>query len=289
MKTINTLLLLLFTLHSFAQQGIELNNTGQLKVLGHVDRERLTEAPFSNWFQPNYDTFEIDKKDSKSLKRAISNIDSIQVFFGSWCGDSKREVPRFLKIMDELKFNNVELIGLDHTFQNYKQSPFGEEEGLGIHRVPTFIFYTDSTEVGRIVEDPVSSLEGDIFQILTTDKYVPTYDIVHDVQKILATKGADYLLYHVDSIAAQLASKAETVSALSTYALVLLTSFEIQASEAVYVLNTKLFEEEYYAYYGLGRFYQRIGDQKLAKLAYSEGLIKNPENERLLQQLAMLN
>lgn len=286
MKKLSTLLALIISVSAFSQKGFEINNTSQAKLLGHVEVDRLKEAPFDSWFIPRYDTFSIQKPKRKEVRKALANVDSIQIFFGTWCGDSKREVPKFLKILKEVGFTKYNLIGLDHTFQNYKQSPFGEEIGLGIHRVPTIIFYNDSSEIGRIVEEPVVSLEQDTYQILTTGEYTPSYDIVHEVQDILAEKGADYLLYHVDAIAEELSKKAETVSALSTYALVLLTSFEIKASEAVYILNTKLFSEEYYPYYGLGRYYQRIGNQQLAKLAYSEGLLKNPENERLLAQLA---
>jgi hypothetical protein len=48
-----------------------------------------------------------------------------------------------------------------------KKSPVGEYEGLGIQRVPTFIFYKNNIEAGRIIENPATSLEQDIVNILT--------------------------------------------------------------------------------------------------------------------------
>lgn len=92
------------------------------------------------------------------ISSILSDVDSVQIFFGSWCGDSKREVPWMLKILNESGFEKYSLIGLGNSFQNYKQSPFGEEIGKNIHRVPTFIFYKDSTEVNRTVESPKASL-----------------------------------------------------------------------------------------------------------------------------------
>ncbi len=56
-------------------------------------------------------------------------------------------------------------IGVD----NAKLSPVGEYAGLGIERVPTFIFYKNNIEAGRIIENPVTSLEQDMVNILTKE------------------------------------------------------------------------------------------------------------------------
>ena len=50
---------------------------------------------------------------------------------GTWCGDSKREVPRFYKILDEMgvKEQDIQLYNLDNRGDAYKQSPGGEEKG----------------------------------------------------------------------------------------------------------------------------------------------------------------
>jgi hypothetical protein len=74
-------------------------------------------------------------------------------------------VPRFLHVLDLWKFppERVIFIGVDDA----KKSPVGEYEGLGIQRVPTFIFYKNNIEAGRIIENPATSLEQDIVNILT--------------------------------------------------------------------------------------------------------------------------
>ena len=84
---------------------------------------------------------------------------------GTWCPDSRREVPRFMRILDVWKFHltKVTFIGVD----NAKLSPVGEYEKLKIQRVPTFIIYKNNIEAGRIIENPVTSLEQDMVNILT--------------------------------------------------------------------------------------------------------------------------
>ena len=84
---------------------------------------------------------------------------------GTWCPDSRREVPRFMRILDMCKFplDKVTFIGVDNT----KLSPIGDYDKLNIERVPTFIFLKNKIEVGRIIENPKTSLEQDMINILT--------------------------------------------------------------------------------------------------------------------------
>jgi thiol-disulfide isomerase/thioredoxin len=83
---------------------------------------------------------------------------------GTCCGDSKREVPRFIKILKPVDFpmENLKIVALDKRKEKYKKSPQGEEWGLNIRRVPTFIFYKNGREINRIIETPVTTLEEDI-------------------------------------------------------------------------------------------------------------------------------
>lgn len=86
------------------------------------------------------------------------------VFVGTWCGDSRREVPRFLRIAEEAGIppERIRLYNLDRT----KTSPDGLTARWEIERVPTFIVLRGGREIGRIVERPRSTLEGDLLMIL---------------------------------------------------------------------------------------------------------------------------
>jgi thiol-disulfide isomerase/thioredoxin len=89
------------------------------------------------------------------------------VFFGSWCGDSWREVPRLIKIVQlaGLSETRVRYYGLDRT----KKSSDGLTDTYRIERVPTIIVLRKGEELGRVVELPRSTLEGDLFEILVAD------------------------------------------------------------------------------------------------------------------------
>ena len=96
---------------------------------------------------------------------------------GTWCGDSKREVPRFIKILESVDYpmENLKIVAVDKRRDFYKKSPQGEEWGLNIRRVPTFIFYKNGREINRIIETPVTTLEVDIVSIVLQQEYTPNY------------------------------------------------------------------------------------------------------------------
>ncbi|MFB0517001.1 MAG: thiol reductase thioredoxin [Candidatus Neomarinimicrobiota bacterium] len=141
-------------------------------LLGVVDRAELGKEPYSKWFVSEYEAYDLDRAVLDSLKGLLADID-IEIFMGTWCSDSRREVPRFYKILDSLGFSDqrVRLVGLDRG----KVSPGHEEKGMNIHHVPTFIFYLDQVEIGRIIETPVQSLEQDMKAIITGAPYIPNY------------------------------------------------------------------------------------------------------------------
>ena len=92
---------------------------------------------------------------------------NVVVFFGTWCHDSKRELPKALKIFNEIGINdeNIELVavGID------KKEPEGRAAKLNLMYTPTIIFFRESKEIGRIVEKPVKSLEKDIESIISSN------------------------------------------------------------------------------------------------------------------------
>lgn len=86
------------------------------------------------------------------------------VFLGTWCSDTKRELPRFFKSMDQAGLSELQviLIGLDRSKKDTEELT----EKWQIEFVPTFIFIRNGRELGRIVETPEDTLEGNIAQIL---------------------------------------------------------------------------------------------------------------------------
>ncbi len=172
-----TLLLLAFS-NSSAQtinQEVKLEND-RVFLLGQIDENGLASNSYQNWYKPNYEDYQVDTNSITSIKNELSKH-KILVFMGTWCGDSKREVPRFIKILKAADFpmENLKMVAVDGRKDNYKKSPAGEEWGLSIKRVPTFIFYKDGKETNRIIESPITSLEADIKAIVNNELYTPNY------------------------------------------------------------------------------------------------------------------
>jgi hypothetical protein len=123
-----------------------------------VQRSELTNA-----FLHAYPEEPIGEPFLEMIRQARTGV-HVLVFVGTWCSDSKRDVPRFLRIADGTGMTDVdfELHGVDRTMA----SPDGREQKYAIERVPTFIFIRGGKEIGRIVETPRTTLEGDILNIL---------------------------------------------------------------------------------------------------------------------------
>jgi hypothetical protein len=86
----------------------------------------------------------------------------IDIYFGTWCHDSQREVPRMLNILKENSAISTQLIALDYE----KSDPKGLANNNGIKYTPTFIMSTGGKELGRIIERPKDSLVADITGML---------------------------------------------------------------------------------------------------------------------------
>ena len=137
-------------------------------ILGDFSLSRLLDPPHSTWYLEGYANYVPDKAIMDELKQTDITDYSITIVLGTWCPDSRREVPRFMKILDLIDFpsSKVTFIGVD----NSKQAPVGDYDKLEIERVPTFIFLRNKVEAGRIIENPVTSLEQDMLNILTRNE-----------------------------------------------------------------------------------------------------------------------
>lgn len=138
------------------------------RLLGICPVSDLTREPYSAWYKPGYEGYVPNTDIISQLKKANASTITLKIVFGSWCGDSRRELPRMMKVLNAAGFpeKNIQLIGVYDSLEVYKQAPKREEKGLNIYRVPTFIVYQKNKEIGRIVEYPVESLERDLLKII---------------------------------------------------------------------------------------------------------------------------
>lgn len=143
------------------------NIYGEKILVGTVNWDGLTAGQYGTWFVPNYKNYQVDNTSLEPLVPVIGDIE-IKVFLGTWCEDSQVQVPQFYKMMDYLGYDisTIEVIALERLENLNLVGPNGEEQGMNITHVPTFIFYRDGQELGRIVEYPERTIEKDMAQII---------------------------------------------------------------------------------------------------------------------------
>lgn len=147
------------------------NKRGDL--VGFASKDSFSNEPYNTWFTRNFDNYSIDSIAIKGLKESLKKVE-IKGFMGTWCGDSKREVPHFYKILEAADFNfkNLQLI----TVNRSKKTPNNLQKGYNIIRVPTFILYREGKEIGRYVEYARESLEKDMLAIVSGKPYKHSYE-----------------------------------------------------------------------------------------------------------------
>lgn len=151
----------------------ELEDEQKDMLLGEFKKEELQQKPFSSWFTPRYEEFSPESESMATIKENIGDY-KIKLLMGTWCGDSKRELPKLLKILDEANYDydNLEMVAVDYN----KQTPSKIEQELNVERVPTIIFYKDGEEVNRFVEySQEESIEEDIAKIVSGEEYKNSY------------------------------------------------------------------------------------------------------------------
>lgn len=153
------------------------DRNGNVMLEGCCTREALLQEPFASWFIPNYNNYVVDSSTAAQLQQYISTKTFV-LFLGTWCGDSKREVPRLYKIFDYcgVKPEQIKMVMVSNHDSVYKQSPTHEEKGLNILRVPTLVVFEKGIEINRFVEYPVESLEKDLLKILSRSTYKDAYN-----------------------------------------------------------------------------------------------------------------
>lgn len=157
-------LLIIYNPFLSAQQ--EVSKTDPI-LTGNIKIKDLKKMPYKKWFNDEYNSFRPDSNTISELSKVNKKF-SVKVFLGTWCSDSRREVPRFLKIAEiaGIKKKKIEFIALDRK----KTAPVYTENIYNIEYVPTFIFFRDNKEIGRIIETPQESLEKDMVRILEKKK-----------------------------------------------------------------------------------------------------------------------
>ena len=293
MKTnISTLLMALvfaFQIHAqhLNQEIIEEGETPFL--LGKIDKSGLKGENYTSWFTANHDDYEPNSELINSISSELKKY-KITLFMGTWCGDSKQEVPRLYKVLDACNFpmEQLTVVAVSRKAGMYKQSPQHEEAGLNIHRVPTVIFYKNEKEVNRIVEHPIDTFEEDIQNIITVNDYKSNYQVVTTVDHILSKKGIKGLKRKQKKLLKQFEGKVPNMFGLNTYGHILFGTDRINDAIEVFTLNTQLFPNQPRTFMSLANTLGISGNKTEAIKVLEDAIKKHPDNEDLKENLKVV-
>lgn len=261
------------------------------KLLGICSAADFHQAPYATWYKPNYENYTPSTDIVMQIKKLNPEKFSLKIVFGSWCGDSKRELPKMMKVLHAAGFpeKNIQLIGVYDSMDVYKQGPKHEEKGLNIYRVPTFIVYQKDKEIGRIVEYAVESLERDLLKIVSGQPYTYNYKSYAQINTWLTQGLLSDPNINARGLAQQIRNDVARETDLNSCGYVLLMRKDIKEAITVFQINTSLFPYSPNCFDSLGEAYLVAGLKDKSKACYEYVLQLDPKHENAKAQLEKLN
>lgn len=270
------------------QEGI--TSVGSPMLFGRCTRSALERNPYRTWFETAHQAYSVDTAALAAFRPLPPDVE-IAVFFGTWCGDSRREVPRLVKVLDFLKAQpaQVQFIALDSRYGRYKQSPGQEQRGLGIFRQPTFVVRRQGEEIGRIVQHPVETLEKDLARLLTGTAYEPAFGASWKLYQRFKRGQTTMTEAEVARFASENRSTLSNIYALDGFGFVLASEGRYAEALTVYRINALCFPNDAIAFNSLGDVYRQTGRSRLATANYRKALALDPDMENPRKWLGLKN
>ena len=114
-------------------------------------------------WQEKYEQYDPPAETLELLKSRLAGL-KIDVYLGLWCPDSRNNLPPFIKILDRLA------AGVPVRYFGVPRKPSRDVKyyvvDMAVERVPSFIFYRDGKEIGRIIENPKTGMVEDFMDIV---------------------------------------------------------------------------------------------------------------------------
>jgi tetratricopeptide (TPR) repeat protein len=248
---------------------------------GIVTIDSLQKAPYDVWFKKNYADYKPTSSVIEQLKALKIKDFNIKIFFGTWCGDTKREMPRLLKVLDDIGFpkEKITFIAVSTEDSTRKQSKNREERGYNVFRVGCYIIEKNGVEMNRIYEYPVLSMERDLLAIFSNQTYTPQYAAYPLITKWQKDGWLNDDNISPQSLATDIKSKVGSMSDLNACGYVLMADGKLQEALKIFRINATLFPDEANAWHSLSEAWFKFGNKEkaLSVLEYGLQINKNPE------------
>ncbi|OOG77661.1 hypothetical protein [Algoriphagus sp. A40] len=266
-----------------------INSNGDKHLAGPFELDDLRkDTTYSGWFESNYARFQLKGEDT-SWKSSFEQTE-VEIYIGTWCGDSKRWVPQFVKLWNELGLdeNQLKFTALYDGEEKYKQGPNAEEKGKQIHRVPTFIFKSEGKEYARMVEYPRNDLEKDLAQIAVGFASEPNYRAATYLLDLFEKEPMDSVWknvnYHLGEVYSLVGKEVE----LNTLGYVFQYSDRMPQALLTFQFNTLIYPYSPRVFSSFGDALRISGDKEAAITAYQRVLALEPKHENASAQLKIL-
>lgn len=145
--------------------------------IGELNEKNLIKSDETRWFKKNYKSYSPKQRKVEKFKNLFENGNfRFQIFFGTWCSDSQRDVPKMIKILNlaDVPQEQYELIGVNE-FKDLPKDYQSNADQIQLNRVPTLIVYKDGKPLNRFVEYARVSVLDDLIKILEQKDYKHSY------------------------------------------------------------------------------------------------------------------
>lgn len=254
------------------------DRSGNPMLWGHCTIQSLQEKPFAQWYSQQFSSY---YPDTVLLKTLNTHTVKLDIYMGTWCGDSKREVPRMMNILGVMGIpaENIRLFTVNNRDSSYKQTPGREAATANIFRVPTFIFYgAQGKELGRIIESPVQTLEKDMAAILRGEPSTPHYTRVNRLLEFCRVSAQKEFTEKVGTEIGKIQDSSFASHILNNLVYVLMAGGKPDRAAVLADINESLFPGDVNAMLGKTRYLRYAGKNREAADYCRKILLKDPGN-----------
>ena len=130
-------------------------------LVGPTDRAGI-EAAKPDWIEE----IVLARPDAEVASRLLDvEPAEVVVYLGTWCSDSRRELSRLWRVLDDLPGPPpfaLRYVAVDRDMREPRELL----AGVDLRYVPTFVVEREGRELGRVIEVAPSGIEGDLLDLL---------------------------------------------------------------------------------------------------------------------------